>query len=404
MSSKVFNLVSKAMNLWHIAALTVFILGYFIFPTSSKQNTFFYLGVCIPVVLLLPLYYKKLKPQSWLIVASVLFAFYLFLNSLWSIHYSTEQSLKYFRYLLTLYCLFGSVFFVCHKKQNYSEFIFKAIIVVGFFHSIYGIWDHFNRYDDPFKVRYSSSYYNPIDSAMRVGLLLITCFWLLGESISWRERLQYLCLSVPFVIIMLLAKSRGPQLALLLTLPFIYYFQKVEIKKILFQLLFFLVVFGFAFYFVDSIQILFSRGITFPYRAEIWTVSLAESFDYFWLGQGASHKPPLVMANGFEFKHSHNILLAVFRMGGSVGLCLFIAVIIPSLFTAFEKSKRMERLWGLWLFFGLLCLMTNGQYPLTRPTSLWFSFWLPIIFICATFPNYLPIKSGLLDRLRVLRK
>lgn len=392
MMNKILISVNEVIEKWLMFALTLFLLGYFIFPTSSKQNTFFYIGVCIPVVLLLPLYYKKLNPKSWLIVVSLVFVFYLFLNSLWSIHYSTEQSLKYFRYLLTLYCLFGSVFFVCHKNKNYSEFIFKAIIVVGFFHSIYGIWDHFNRFDNPFMVRYSSSYYNPIDSAMRVGLLLITCCWLMGESTSWRERALYLCLSVPFIIVMLLAKSRGPQLALLATVPFIYYIQKVDVKKICFQLLVFLVVAGIAFYFVDSIKILFSRGITFPYRTEIWTVSLGESFDYFWFGQGASHKPLLIMANGSEFKHSHNTLLAIFRMGGSIGLCLFIVIIILSFFTAFEQSKRMERLWALWLFFGVLCLMTNGQYPLTRPTSLWLSFWLPIIFICATYPNYLPIK------------
>lgn len=404
MSSKIFISVNKAIELWLIFALTAFLLGYFIFPTSSKQNTFFYLGVCIPVVLLLPTYYKKLKPQSWLVVTVLAFTFYLFLNSLWSIHFSAEQTLKYFRYLFTLYCLFGAVFFVCYKKQNYSEFIFKIIVIVGFFHSIYGVWYHFSSLNNPLEVRYSNSYYNPIDSAMRVGLLLLTCFWLGSESITWRAKVFYLCLSVPFIIIMLLAKARGPQLALLLTLPFIAYIQELSVKKIIFFSLASLAILCVVWFFFDSVTRLFSRGLSFPNRSEIWLVSLDESLNYFWFGQGASHKPLLTMASGATFTHSHNTLLAVFRMGGVVGVLLFFAVLFQCFFAGFKKNKRLERLWVVWLLFGVLCLMSNGQYPLTRPTSLWLAYWIPIIFICRSFPNYLLIKNGLLTASKTLRK
>ena len=200
MKKKIIISIQRGIELWLIFALTLFILGYFIFPTSRKQNTFFYIGVCIPIVLLLPAYFAKLKLQNWLIVSTLMFSFYLFLNSLWSIHFSTEQTLRYLRYLFTLYCLFAAVLFVSYKKPNYSGFIFPALVVVGFFYSIYGIWDHFNTFNDPFLHRYSATYYNPIDSALRVGLLFLTCLWMMAESKTWRGRFFYLCVSIPFIV------------------------------------------------------------------------------------------------------------------------------------------------------------------------------------------------------------
>ncbi|NOR70643.1 MAG: hypothetical protein GQ532_13280 [Methylomarinum sp.] len=404
MGKKIIISIQRGIEVWLIFALTLFILGYFIFPTSSKQNTFFYIGVCIPIVLLLPAYFAKLKLQNWLIASTLIFSFYLFLNSLWSIHFSTEQTLRYLRYLFTLYCLFAAVLFVGYKKPNYSGFIFPALVVVGFFHSIYGIWDHFNTFKDPFLHRYSATYYNPIDSALRVGLLLLTCLWLMMESKTWRDKFLYLCLSIPFIIIILLAKSRGPQLALLVTLPFIAVFQEISFKKFTIFSLGILFAFGLVFFFSDSLKMLFSRGLTFPSRGEIWLVSIGESLEHFWFGQGASHKPSLKMADGGVFTHSHNILLAIFRMGGFIGASLFLVNLFLCFFAGFTERKRLEKLWVIWLLFGVLCLMTNGQYPLTRPTSLWFAYWIPIIFICASFSNFLPIRNRLIKMAGVLKE
>jgi O-antigen ligase len=377
--------MKKYTENWVMLSLVIFLLGYFFFPSSSKQNTFFYIAVCTPAVLLLPHYYKQLRPTTWVTASAIILLCYLFLNSLWSIHYSTSQSLKYLRYLFTLYCLFAAIFVLQYKRPGYSIWLFKAFVIIGFFHSIYGIFDHLITEKDPLLTRLE----DPIDSAMHAGLLLLTCLWLMFEKKAWKHKLTYIGLSVPFIILILLSKSRGPQLALLLTLPLAIYFQKLNIKKIIPLASALLIVFCLLLLFTDASKILFSRGLSFPYRQEIWMTSLKESLNYFWLGQGASHKPPLFLPSGSIFNHSHSILLSIFRLGGIVGVLLFSINFILCLFVGFKSSHSPPKLWVIWLVFGTLCLMTNGKYPLARPSSMWLAYWIPIAFICAYHSKYL---------------
>lgn len=388
--SKTFISINKYIETWAIFCLVIFILGYFFFPSSSKQNTFYYLGVCVPIVLLLPKYYRQLKPQTWLTFSVLFLAFYLFLNSLWSIHFSLPQSFKYLRHLFTIYCLFAAIFLLLHKYPNCSRLLFNAFIVIGFFDSIIGIVDHFYLYKAPLLTRYA----DPIDSAMLVGLPLLACFWLIAENISWKKRFIYLFLAIPFIVIMLLSKSRGPQIALLLTLPLIPYFHAHSLKTFIFTFLVLLLFTCLFLLFSDTYKLIFDRGLSFPYRMEIWLVSLKESFNYFWFGQGASYKALLSISSGEKFEHSHNILLTIFRMGGIVGVMLFSINLALSLLAGFKQSKSIEKTWLIWLFFGILCLMTNGRYPLTRPNASWLVYWIPIAFICASNSKFLPIKHS----------
>nr|WP_305909994.1 hypothetical protein [Methylomarinum sp. Ch1-1]MDP4522939.1 hypothetical protein [Methylomarinum sp. Ch1-1] len=125
MNTKLMFYVKKTIDQWVLITTTVFLLGYFLFPTTSKQNTFFYIGVCPAVVLLAFFYFKQLEIPNWIIVSTVVFAAYLFLNSTWSIHYSNEQTLTYLRYLFTTYCLIGAIFLFNIKGKITPLFYLK---------------------------------------------------------------------------------------------------------------------------------------------------------------------------------------------------------------------------------------------------------------------------------------
>lgn len=383
--NKLIHVIKNIVENWVCIAITIFLLGYFLFPTTSKQNTFFYIGVCAFIVLLIPGYYKSLKSLNFLTISTVVFSSYLFLNSFWSIHFSAEQTLKYLRYLFTLYCLFGAVFLVQYKRSDYSVLLVKGLIVAGFFHYVYGIWEHFNTIKNPLSTRYSD---RPIDEAIFAGMLFLACCWMMIEQKAIAYKLLYLGLSIPFIIILLLAKSRGPQLAFLLSLPLVAYCHGVKFKKFSLYSVAIILLLGLILYWSGAGERIFSRGIHFPYRIQIWKASIQESLEYFWVGQGASHKPPLVIEDGTVFNHSHNILLAVFRMGGIVGVLLFLTNLLACLIAGLRRRNAIIALWAVWLGFGFLCHLTNGQYPLTRPTSLWFAYWIPVFFICALTPNF----------------
>nr|WP_305909995.1 O-antigen ligase family protein [Methylomarinum sp. Ch1-1]MDP4522940.1 O-antigen ligase family protein [Methylomarinum sp. Ch1-1] len=230
-------------------------------------------------------------------------------------------------------------------------------------------------------IRYSD---RPIDEAIFAGMLLLACFWWVLEEKSLSHKLGISALSIPFIMILLLAKSRGPQIAFLISMPLVAYCQGFRLKKFLIYFIALAIILLSVLLLSETAKQIFSRGLHFPYRGEIWRASFYESLEYFWFGQGASHRPPIFIDSGEKFNHSHNILLAVFRMGGIVGVLLFLMNLCLCFIAGFKQRDSIIGLWGICLFFGILCLMTNGQYPLTRPTSLWFAYWIPVAFIGAT--------------------
>lgn len=389
--------INKYLEKWAIFGLIVFLLGFYFISSSKIHNTVFYIAVCTPIVLLLPTYFKRLAPKSWLTFSAVIFSFYLFLNSWWAIDFSVGKSLKYLKYLFILYCLFAAVFLFKYKRPVSTKTLFIALMVVGSLSSIYGIYDHFNtihlRPLDPLAYRYN----DPIHSAMLAGLLLLTCLWFMIESTRYKHKLYYFILSIPFITLIILSKARGPELAFLITLLPIGYFQFTNIKRhaklISISLLLFIILLTLILT-SDFSQGLLSKGFSLPYRPDIWSGSLQEALDSFWFGQGATRKPSPLMASGIAFNHSHNIALAIFRMGGIVGLMLFFTTLALCLSAGLKSKKSIDHLWIIWLFFGFVCLMTNGKYPLTRPSTSWLAFWVPMAFVCASFSNFLVIKKA----------
>jgi hypothetical protein len=377
-------MAKKVLYFWILTSLSLFLLGHFIFPTSSKQNTFFYLAVCLPSILTILPVIRTIDFKNIFTLSLFILIFYLFINSLWSIHYTTEQSLKYFRHAVTLFALFFSLHYINVNNKKYTLFIFNALLAAAFFHALFYIHDHFTRYNNPLSIRFGHDYYNPIDAAIYAGIPLLLCVYFLIQSKKPLDNLIYFSLSIPFLLIILLSKSRGVQISITASILFLSIITNIDYKKILLYFLSF-VACGIAILsFTDSnLGQLFDRGLKIPYRPEIWATSFKESIQYFWFGQGASHRPPLTLSNGMVFHHSHNTLLAVFRMGGILGAVIFLSNLFLTFYWGLKYLSDVEKLWLVWLFFGILCLMTNGQYPLTRPTSLWFAYWIPVFFICS---------------------
>lgn len=380
-----FGLIyEKVVGKWIYYATTLFLLGYFIFPTTKLHNLFLHVGLCVPVLLILPVVYKNIRPSNWILISALGLAAYLFLNSLWSIHYSPAQSLKYFGYLLALYCLIGGIYFSQSLDADYSVHLLKAFIVIGSLHYMYGIWEHFQEFEEPLAQRYS---YRPIDEAIFAGMLFLMSLWLIMDQSRWSHKLAILALAIPFVLVMLLSKSRGPQLAFLLSLPLFAYFRGMKIKNFVLMALALFFLTAAVLFFTGTAKQIFSRGLEFPYRIDIWMISLREGIEYFWFGQGMSEQAP-IFVDGNKFNHSHNILLSIFRMGGITGAVLFMLNFVLCLWVGFKQEKPLTKLWVLLLFFGVICLMTNGRYPLTRHNSIWLPYWIPIAFIAANATSF----------------
>jgi hypothetical protein len=384
MRSQVFFLIKAGIEKWCFFATSLFLVGYFIFPTVKQHNLFLITGVSVPLVLMAPYFYKEIWLKNWVAISGLVLAFYLFINSLWSASYSLAQSLVYLRYMFFVWCLFGSIAFVQLKQPKYSEYLFRAFIIVGAVHFAYGIWEHFHIHPKALDVRYGK---RPIDEATFAGMLLLACLWLMIESRQLLHKVVIFLLSIPFIIILLIAKSRGPQLALLVSIPLVAYFQGIKLRDFMLAVIFLLSILILTLLLTGAAKHIFSRGLEFPYRIGIWRASIQQGMSYFWFGQGLSENAPLFIDDG-KFTHSHNIILSIFRMGGILGALLFIANFMLCMIAGFKQQSSIHKLWVVWLCFGLLCLMTNGRYPLTRHSEIWFAYWIPIAFIAATTPYF----------------
>lgn len=354
-----------------------FLMGYFLFPTEKMHGLFLYIAVFCPVLLVIWRYKEKIIPINWVFISLVCLIFYLFFNSFWSINYSFGQSIKYFRYFLGVLILGGGIFFCQFLDKRYTFFLLKWLIFIGFFNYIYEVFVFFRDIASPLDTRFSRQ---PIEEAMMAGFLFLACLWLYNDQFDWVYKSVLAVAAISFIMVVLLTKSRGPLLSLVFSIPLMLFFKKTQAKKYFIYFMLLMVFVGVFLGFTGSYIKIFSRGLDFPYRIEIWRLSLKDGFEFFWFGQGASESSP-IFVDGNKFTHSHNLLLSIFRMGGVVGVMLFLVNFILCIFTGFKTKNETTKLWVLLLFYGVLCLMTNGRYPLTHHFVIWYAYWIPILFI-----------------------
>jgi len=198
-------------------------------------------------------------------------------------------------------------------------------------------------------------------------------------------------MALVFLVEILLTKSRGPQLALLLSTPFIFFVVKpLDYKRIYYPLVFITCSIACLFLFSDIINNTLSRGFSLSYRDIIWKDSINLSLQKPWFGYGLSSSfefflPGLERTNWVSstVSHSHNFILSTWLYSGVLGVFLIVAIIYQALKVCWLYKKEHFSILGVIILFGVFCLLTNGSYPISRPNERWFVFWIPLAFIVA---------------------
>jgi O-antigen ligase len=112
------------------------------------------------------------------------------------------------------------------------------------------------------------------------------------------------------------------------------------------------------------------------YRLDIWSSVIEETRGHELFGEGwrddqSVHTPKM------RFGHPHNVLLAIYRFGGLVGLALFVAMTALLLYRCMQLKKGIAAPLCAWLFYGICLHLTNGRFPVSAPGNDWFFYWLP---------------------------
>lgn len=357
-----------------------YVLGFFLLP-SSKQNTIFYLTVIFPWLLLLPYSLKKgVLPSHPIFKLIVIGLIYYCISSFWSSD-PGESFNKVAKYAAYIFIFISSVHLLINHKENNENHIIKIIFFSAIISGVLTVIQQWGSLVDG-RLMHSmvtgvSS--NPINTAVFFGVAALMAVHIFRAT----EKNSYAILALLtfffFYTIIFFSKSRGPIIALFIALPIMFFFLKARTKLRNYIFL------GLLFIFMLSLtNIAFeqtSQRFSEPnYRIEIWTAGFELLKDNLLFGTGLNYNDKIIISE-HSFTHVHNSFLQFLVTGGLAGAGLFGAVIIFAISIGLRNDNPTIRIFTIWFLFGCLCLSTNGKLLIARPSSIWFSFWLPLTLI-----------------------
>lgn len=360
------------------AVLLVFLAGFLILPSSKAVNNFFYAFLLLPAVLLL-VGFKAPRPHlSFLSALWLSFFCWLALTGLWG------GDVKFFKYLFytLVFCLIVWLWvsWQSFDKVYLFQLFFWGLIVYVTASALF-FW---LTGQIAFGVRVLSLP-SRLEGPILTSILIVSCFalllpeWLRDRcwlSISAATTATLFC--VGFVL-----QSRsglvglGVLLAVALGQAAWVGEWRLRIAVVVVSALLVLV---FLWLFHDSkvVASLITRADSG--RFELWQLYLQEWIGCgLLLGCGPGYSPEILIERGILIQHPHNIFLAIGFRYGIPGVLLFTAVMIATLWQAWEQKNA----WGAYLFIALLMFNFDGRELIDSPHEVWLLVLLPAMLIAA---------------------
>lgn len=386
------NRYCAIVRTWLCGGLFLFVVGYFVFPTSNAQKTWFYLGVLLPVLLLLPAINWRLLLSARQYYLLVVFICYLWVTQFWSMQFDAHDVVAYSKRILLIFALLIAAVLVQHRYARFQTYLLLGFFLFGVAAALIELWHYFGR--EPFHWRVlipdPDRFANQNRAAKVYGVVVV-----LGISIPFLQhdkRYSLLALMgiIPAVAVVVLTRSSSALAALLAVILLAPLALSVSRKKVALLLLF-CAVMAILMYLFGLSEWFLAQG--WSKRDVIWLSVLSEAGDNLWFGQGI-RSDTSVLAEGRGYGHEHNFVLAVLRYGGLVGIGLLAAVFLQAMLRGLRGHSPYSRLWLLILVYGCVALLTSGKYPLSRPNESWLLFWIPLALLWVPDCQRLPEAEG----------
>jgi O-antigen ligase len=380
-------LYQKIASFSLLIGIICFLTGFFWQVKYSRLHTVYFILVVLPSLFLIPLFIKEQLHKNKLFLLVFIFCFYSLISVLWRDDFQAYFLFTYLKKILLLLVFFYAIhhvlsYYLAIEKTLFYLTLFCAVILAEYSISIFKtniagrflLWGGLN---------------DPISSAMVYGaLFLLVMRSYLIEKNNYLLIL-YLSLAILFLLEILLTKSRGPLLAVFLSIPFLFVIVKPrEYKRVFYPIsLIIVALISFAL-FTDIFEIIFSRLTETSSRGIIWKDSINYSLEKPWFGYGLGREFAFYVPYTYSYvSHSHNFILSTWLYTGIPGVLMILAIIIYTLKTCYKNRKEDFAIFGVIIIFGIICLFVNGSYPISRANERWFVFWIPIAFIVAHIFN-----------------
>ena len=377
---------------------SIFLLGFFFFPSTKSHSNFYYLAVVFPF--LIAVFMKKVDLRSLFsnrtFLLITIYLIYMFCTLFWADSYEMSDLSKYGRrvfYILVFICV---TIHLTEVHRAFLQWLFVALCWTAAIVAIGNMIFYYSKYPFASRLWGYGLLYSPIMASSQYGIVVIACIYLLQQQCTVKTFIMYLAILMANLSFMLLAQSRGPLLALVVTLCawqisvwFLPIKDKPDHGNFLLVVLLLLTAAGVALSIMHPgfIKDALFRG--FSYRLVIWEGILGYVKEAPWLGQGLTAEGRTVAVDGVMHKHSHSVYLATLFYGGIVGLLLMVAMMASVFWQGFRRLREPGDLAYLCMvLFGALCMVTDGNMLIHHPKPFWLFFWFPVALVVA---------SGLVD-------
>ncbi|MCB1874377.1 MAG: O-antigen ligase family protein [Chromatiales bacterium] len=374
-----------ALRHWLANGLALTLCSYFLAREHAQLQSVFIALVLIPWLLSLPwrgVRFRWSDPADLLIL---LVPLWLASAVLWSVDSDPREWRRFASFALYTVCVLMVprvlLTWFPRREKELLQFLSVAAVVGA----IIALGAYFHRFGLQLpRMEPEGLLHRPIRAAMLYGAVTVVLMWLLLRAETPMHAGFYSVAMMPPLAIVLLSKSRGPLAALLIVSAWMIWRHGRGDRRWLWPVAMAGLAFAVLAGTTDLLPRLFSRDLLFiSYRDEIWDSVLSAISADPWFGTGVSSRNDVMVDSGMVFSHSHNFVLSTWRFSGLVGVVLLLTQLGLALFGGYKGERGNRGVWSALLLFGVLCLSTNGSYPLSRPVEAWFVYWLPIGFLLA---------------------
>ena len=375
---------------------TLFSLGFFFFPSSKSHCNFFYVVVAFPFLILI--FLKKVALRSFFssrtFVLSTIFLVYMFSTLFWTDNCELSDIFKHGRRVLYVLIFLGVTI---HLIQVYPNFLQRLIVLLCWTTAIFVVgYIVFYYSQHPFprsRIHGFGQLYNPIMASSVYGIVFIACIFLFLQQHTVKMKLPYLGMSGILFLYMLLAQSRGPLLALGVTIfgwtiseSLLHKGGKHAYRGKPYIALLLIISVGVSL-FIAYPDFFKSRVLrTKTHRWEVWRHALQRAKDAPYFGHGLNEDTRIILSRKKKTRlHHHSVYMETLFFGGITGLLLLTALVGLAIRQAFTRTEGPHKfLLTCMLVFGALCVVTDGNTLISHPKPVWFFFWFPIALVAAS--------------------
>ena len=375
---------------------TLFLLGFFFFPSAKSLSTFYYIAIMLPFLILV--FIKKadfrLPFSSRTFLFVTIYIVYMFCTLFWADSFGMSDLSKYGRRVLYI-LIFLSV--TIHLTQSYPTLLQRLLVLLCWTAAIVAIANivfFYRQHPFPFTRLFGYGLLrNPFKASSLYGIIFIASIYLLLHRRSVGMQLLYLGLLLISSSYMFLAQSRSSLLSLGVAITawqlFAWLPHKADKGSHRYKLLFVLVVIAvvstiffilYPGFFDEALLRGYSTG-----RFKLWGKILVRVKQAPWFGHGLTADPRTESWPGSIRVHPHSVYVGTLLYGGIVGLLFFIAVVISALWQGFGRARQSINLVAACMvLYGTVCIIPNGNMLIHHVKPFWLFFWFPVALVVAS--------------------